>query len=232
MAGPLEFKPPLMMDVRVLGRVAVRLTETLASKGVTMERSFDPYAFREAALEAGRIPSALFDPDRFAFASGGMFWIAGRRDGRIVHLQAVRLDDTEGGTLASYLPALFRQGWRASPPIVECPLLDRISGRVAYRGDFWTEAKNGLIGLAAPLARLGTLYTFTTWHRAPDWAWAVFERRPFEQGFPARSWFHETAPIGQGWEDWLQPDERVGALSYADFIRQLALADASPDIEP
>lgn len=221
------------LDPVYLARLVSDLCGSLAARGLTLHRSFDPDAYRAVAQSAGRTPSPLFDPDRFAFAAGSMFWICARdRDGRVVHLQATRLDDTAAGTLADFLPALFRQGWNADPPIVDCPLLSRIRGRIAYRGDFWRAPGQDLKGVAADLARLGTVYAFTTWRTAPEYCWAVFERTPYEIGISAKAWFQDTAPVGRTWQGWLAADEWFGALRYEDFVRQVTLAGVSPSPAP
>ncbi|THH35039.1 hypothetical protein E4Z66_14500 [Aliishimia ponticola] len=159
-----------LLEFKAEDRFEAVIVDLLEKLGVTLTVGTDFHEFREY-VEAARSDHPLgdpFDPDVHDMNASNSRWIVGRdRNGKIMHLHALRLLPTEGATVADY----FRRNFHGfSPPELDidfersryraCPAAKRMSGRIVYSGEVWIGGEpgeyrgTGLIGFLMRYAML------------------------------------------------------------------------------
>lgn len=142
--------------------------------GVTLGHDFDEYRSLLNAARPEYLVGAPFDPDLHDLDEKNAFWMVGQnRQGEIMHTQTLRLLDIGRGTLGDYFLKQFRD---FPPPGVPIdmqrsqyrvgPGANRMTGQVAYHGEFWIGGEAGEYrgsGLSSILSRLGFWEALQRW---------------------------------------------------------------------
>jgi hypothetical protein len=184
-----------------------------------------------------------FDPDLNDLNETNAFWIVGLNDaGDVVHSQALRMLDLENATLGMYLLRNFRS---FPPPGVDIdfdrsryragPGAMRMSGRVAYHGEFWLHDQPGEYrgrGLSTVLSRQGFCRAMTRWD--PDHIVAFMASRVAHKGLAARAGWMHTEPSALRWYIKEQDMPIEGFLGYVHredihYLLDISVAEELPD---
>jgi hypothetical protein len=179
--------------------------------GMKIEVSSDFEAFRQLrCAQQERTPiSPVFDCRATGLNGANGFWIKGTsEDGELVHLQAVRLEDLTGLSLAEHL---YKHRQVYAPPGVEVdleqtdyaatPASHRITGKVCYHGELWLKGgPNGYRGhgLTAALPRLALALAHMAW--SPDFMFGLVHPMAACKGLPAREGYMHLEPGGILWQ--------------------------------
>lgn len=142
--------------------------------GITLGYDFDEYRSRLNVARPGHMVGAPFDPKLHDLNEKNAFWMIGQnRRGEIMHTQTLRLLDIGHGTVGDY----FSKGFSDFPPPgVQIdmkrssyrvgPGANRMTGQVAYHGEFWIGGEPGEYrgsGLSSILSRLGFWEALQRW---------------------------------------------------------------------
>ncbi len=193
---------------------------------------FDQYKDLLRSARPDHTIGAPFDPERHDFDDASAFWIAATDpDGTVMHTQALKLIDATGSTLASYLKANFTDFPPPSIPLdlnqsnyQAGPGAQRMTGRLAYHGEFWISDDTGRYrgsGLSTVLARYG--FWMATQHWNPDHVFAFILNAVHYKGLAARTGWMHTDPAALQWHpaDGRPPIETVMAYLHRDDIDYL-----------
>lgn len=184
-----------------------------------------------------------FNPDLHDFADGSAFWIvATDMDGMVVHTQALRLLNVTGTSLADHLRAHFTD---FPPPSIALDLdkshyragpgAQRMTGRIAYHGEFWIGGTPGQFrssGISTVLSRYG--FWMSVQHWAPDHIFAFIVNAVAYKGLAARTGWMHTEPSALQWypRDGNPPIETIMAYLHRgdiEYLLDLPLAIPSLD---
>ncbi|TKB89976.1 MAG: hypothetical protein E5W81_07315 [Mesorhizobium sp.] len=169
---------------------------------ITMGNDFEEYV-RITATLLGKSPTdPHFRPDCSELLPGKAFWIIGRDwQGRVVHVQAMRLDDLSDTTLDEHLGTLracFADPDLKAGPGSSCncyaPSARAITGLVAYRGDLWLREDFRGRGLLAPLSRMAFGLAWAKW--SPDFIYALVAGWNIQKGVADRNGYLHKEPGG------------------------------------
>lgn len=230
----------VFMSVARLVEVTKHLTgalQNLETEGIRVEIGDDFAKYRGYRHnQAGRGPVyPMFDIASSFIDHTNGFWICGFDDSdKLIHTQAVRLFDLSDTTLGGHLD-LHRHKY-ITPDSTPDPdqtfyagpdVLDTITGKVAYQGDFWLPAR-GLggprsQGATALLSRVLLEITIAAWN--PAFVFAFVPKQLALKGVHLRYGYWHCAP-GQ----WIGPDQQITDedsliwMSAKDMQSTLALA--------
>lgn len=214
-----------------------RLTGQAREKGLSLTVSDDFEGLLEAArLAPQRAPIApAFDPRVCELGPENGFWILGTdRDGRVSHLQAVRLIETGERTLKQHLDTNLLEfappETRLHLPLSGCEAASaaRFRGRLCYHGELWLRGgQDGFRGrsLSGPLTRLGIVLAYLRW--APEVVFALVSSWSIEKAMTDAYGYINAEPRGAVWsivgrmgtmEEWLVwvTGEQLNALLETD----------------
>ena len=231
-----------LMDFRSEDRCEAVVLETVSNLGITLTTGTDFREFERYVNEA-RPNHPLgdpFDPDLPHLTPKTGCWIVGRdRDGKIVHLHAVKLLPMEGRSVGEY----FRYNFlNFSPPELEidpmrsryraCPAAKRMKGRVVYAGEFWVGMAPSqykgvdLIGRLVHYAMLISLRKLKAQH------FIGFVAKPQAvKGLALRFGFMHVDPFALRWYSPGRADPLEGVMIYMSDEDMLYSMDI-PNMEP
>ncbi|MBT3556276.1 MAG: hypothetical protein HN644_06935 [Rhodospirillales bacterium] len=177
--------------------------------GIRLELHTDFQQFKATAASLNKGPiSPQFDQTVSDIGAVNGFWLKGV-DGRgeIAQLQAVRMDDLDGDSLANHCRSLrffYDDPSVSAHPgescVVDAPASNGISGVVCYQGEFWIKGgENGFRGhdFAKVLLRIGMAIALARW--SPDFIFATVAPVLVEKGVVARYGYHNLQPHGMIW---------------------------------
>lgn len=205
-----------------------------AAHDLTLRVGYDFNQYRALLSDArpDHTVGVPFDPDLNDFSDGSAFWIVAMDPaGVVMHSQALRLIDVTGSTLASHLKANFTDFPPPSIPLDldrSCyqagPGAQRMTGRMAYHGEFWISDRDGAYrgsALSTVLARYG--FWMATQHWDPDYIFAFILNAVHYKGLAARTGWMHTDPAALQWypRDGRPPFETVMAYLHRDDIDYL-----------
>ena len=132
------------------------------------------------------------------------FWIRGTDpEGRLSHVQAMRLDNLEGISLADHWAQQLRRihcdpnpGARLSGG--GAPAAHMITGRVVYHGEMWIAQHMRGRGLGGYLSRLALGLAQARW--APDFVYGFVKTDLVRAGFAVREGYMHMQPEGIAWD--------------------------------
>lgn len=212
-----------------------RRRQQLAEAGVTVAVRHDFARLREVA---GQPISRLFGAAGFDYLPGRAFWVeASDAKGRLVHQQALRLEDLAGGTAAQLLESQFRRLWPETaagvPPGLDvAPALKRMRGRLVWHGEGWlADAWRGR-NLAGVLGELGLGLALIEWR--PDFVAALHSDGHARRGFGVQQGYHHVQPLGELWRlapGWLYSDDWIIWIEGDELVRLVNL-DAARSASP
>ena len=215
-------------NMRMGERFVASSLRLFASHDLTLRVGYDYEQYRAILREArpDHKVGAPFDADLNDFSDGSAFWIVAIDGaGRVVHSQALRLLDVTGSTLASYLNANFTD---FPPPSIALDLeqscyqagpgAQRMTGRMAYHGEFWIADADGAYrgsGLSTVLCRYG--FWMATQHWDPDHIFAFMLNQVHYKGLAARTGWMHTDP---GALHWYPRDGRPAFETVMAYLRR------------
>lgn len=215
--------------------------KVFAAHGLTLRVGYDFEEYREILSEArpDHTIGAPFNPELHDFTDHQALWIVAENDqGQTVHTQALRVLNLSRHSLGQYLSANFtdfpppdipldldRSNYRAGPGA------QRMTGRVAYHGEFWLGGATGEFrgsGVSTVLARYGFWMAMQTWE--PDFIFAFILNAVHHKGLAARTGWMHTDPSALQWfpQGGVTPIETVMAyLHNADvqFLLELPMGE-------
>ncbi len=198
----------------VLNRFGVRLT---------MGHDFEEYRALLAEGRPDHILGAPFDPDIHSLHERNAIWVVGHdADGNIMHTQALRMLDMQGGSLGNYL----RQKFREFPPsgldldlersrFRAGPGAKHIKGRVCYHGEVWMGGSPGQFrgtGVSGILGRFAFLTALEKF--APDYVFGFMPKPVAHKGFVERQGYMHAEPFALRWFVKDNPNPLEGFLAY------------------
>lgn len=190
---------------------------------LTLGHDFEEYRQLMAQGREGHMLGAPFDPTIHTLNKHTGIWVIGRdADGTIMHTQALRMLDLEGGSLGTYLRRRFRE----FPPsgldldmarsrYTAGPGAKRISGRVVYHGEVWMGGTPGQYrgtGVSSILGRFAFLTALQTW--SPDYVFGFMPKPVANKGFVTRQGYMHAEPFALRWYVKGKPDPMEGYLAY------------------
>ncbi|ASY61122.1 hypothetical protein [Sinorhizobium sp. CCBAU 05631] len=198
---------------------------------ITMGHDFEEYVEITGKLPGKSPTYPSFRPDCSDVPPGKAFWIVGRdREGRVAHVQAMRLDDLSETDLAEHLGSL--RAWFADPKLkagpgsssrCNAPTARSISGLVAYHGDIWLREDFRGGGLSTFIGRIAFGLAWANW--SPDFIYALVAGWHIEKGVVDRYGYVHRERHGSvlrlpshginddDWLVWLTRDELLMTLS-------------------
>lgn len=225
---------PLKLDyLRACSHIA-NLTNWLEGKGITVcvEDDFDLFLEAVEASEKETL-FPMFDPSVSDICASNGFWIHGTdKDGKTVHLQAARVDELNGISLAEYLESLeayyaFPQLFRREGEYCLSPstATKKMTGRIVYQGEFWLKGGAGGVRgqrFPAPLMQLSSSIALLRWN--PDYTYAMVQPRIVRTGMAKQYGYASMEPHGILWHRPYVPeflDEWVIWRSRRELIQQV-----------
>lgn len=206
-------------------RFAATSHDILNKFGVTLSIGHDFERYR-ALLAQGRpdhILGAPFDPDLHELNASNAVWVIGYdEDGAVMHTQALRMLNLDGGTLGTYL----RRRFRDFPPsgldldmersrFKPGPGAKRIAGRVTYHCEVWMGGAPGQYrgtGVSSILGRFAFLTALQKW--SPDYVFGFMPKPVAHKGFVERQGYMHAEPFALRWFIKGKDDPLEGYLAY------------------
>lgn len=168
--------------------------DAAAQKGVKLSIGFD---FREYVSITRTLPTKKptypnFRPDRSPIRTGEGYWMIGvDKNNEIALVEAARLYDLSHSNLAAHLETL--KAFYADPSVhahpqdhcsCTAPSAKRITGKVAYHGDFWLRKDFRGQGMPEIMAAVLRGVSFAMW--TPDFVVGLAERWLLTKGVLAQ----------------------------------------------
>lgn len=205
------------------------LTKKLDEHGLTVETSGD-FAALEAECEAiaDKELSEQFGTRFFDLNASTGFWLGARdADGKLVSMQAARVENLHGITLAGHWMQQQRRIYcdpNTDGELGEqrCPGAHMITGTVVYHGDMWLEQTRRGRDLGSILCRMGQLLVLAKWQ--PDYIYCFMSEALVQKGFSTGQGYFHMQPTGTWWKKaprHIRPDDWLLWNSATD-LRYLA----------
>ncbi|WEJ35503.1 hypothetical protein [Sinorhizobium prairiense] len=210
---------------------------------ITMGDDFEEYVEITSKLPGKSPTYPSFRPDCSDLPPGKAFWIVGRdREGRVAHVQAMRLDHLSNTNLAEHLGSL--KAWFADPNLkagvnsssrCNAPSARSITGLVAYQGDIWLREDFRGCRLSTVVGRIAFGLAWAKW--SPDFIYALVAGWHIEKGVVDRYGYRHREPHGSvlhlpahgidddDWIVWLTREELLTKLSRTS--RSQVLGDST-----
>jgi len=190
-----------------IDRVLININAEVAACGISLKLHTDFELFRDVVAripDRGEITS-LFNPDMSDIGPDNGFWVEGTdAEGQVVHVQAFRMDDLKGTSLANH--------WRDNPEWFAPPGADvdlsktnfntasvshEMSGTVCYHGDFWIHRKYRKFRLAGKLSTFAMLLAEAKFN--PDYIYCFIVPKHVKQGLAAMYGYLHIHPYAPQW---------------------------------
>ena len=219
--------------------------KAFAAHGLTLRVGYDFEEYK-SVLARGRPDHTIgapFNPELHDFSDGSAFWIAGTNpSGEIVHTQALRVLHLSDASLGAYLTDRFtdfpppnipldmtRSNYRAGPGA------QRMSGTIAYHGEFWLGGSTGEFrgsGVSTVLARYGFWMALQHWN--PDFIFAFILNAVHHKGLAARTGWMHTDPAALQWfpQGGVAPIETVMAYLHNADVQFLLDLPLEQELQP
>ncbi|MGY5795155.1 hypothetical protein ACXHXM_33905 len=201
----------------------------------TMGDDFGEYVSISSKLPGKSRTYPSFQSNYSDLGDGKAFWIMGHDgEGKVAHVQAMRLDDLADTFLAEHLESL--RAWLADPSTqigsdssctCKAPAARHMTGRIAYRGDLWLREDFRGRGLMTFLGRIAFGLAWAKW--SPDFLYALVANWYIEKGIADRCGYLHREPHGavlrmpalgindDDWLVWLTRDELLQMLSTCEI---------------
>ncbi|MCP1838565.1 hypothetical protein ACVIHI_000070 [Bradyrhizobium sp. USDA 4524] len=168
--------------------------ELAIQKGIKLSMGFDfhKYVSITRSLPTKKPTYPNFRPDRSPIKLGEGYWMVGiDKYNEVALVEAARLYDLSHSNLAEHLQSLrafYADPSKHAHPQDRCtctaPSAKKISGKVAYHGDFWLRKDFRGKGLPKIMAALLRGLSFTMW--APDFICGLAGRWTLDKGVLAQ----------------------------------------------
>lgn len=192
---------------------------------ITMGEDFEEYVGITSRLPGKSPTYPSFRPDCSYLPPGKAFWIVGRdQDGRVAHVQAMRLYHLSNTDVAEHLGSL--RAWFADPTFIagsgsssrcNAPTGRAMTGLVAYHGDIWLREDFRGRGLSTFIGRIAFGLAWAKW--SPDFIYALVADWHVQKGVVDQYGYLHQEPHGSvlhlpahgidddDWLVWLTRDE-------------------------
>lgn len=192
---------------------------------ITMGEDFEEYVGITSRLPGKSPTYPSFRPDCSYLPPGKAFWIVGRdQDGRVAHVQAMRLYHLSNTDVAEHLGSL--RAWFADPTFIagsgsssrcDAPTGRAMTGLVAYHGDIWLREDFRGRGLSTFIGRIAFGLAWAKW--SPDFIYALVADWHVQKGVVDQYGYLHQEPHGSvlhlpaygiaddDWLVWLTRDE-------------------------
>lgn len=175
-----------------------------ARKGIKFSLGFEfqEYVSITRALPTKRSTYPTFRPDRSPIKSGEGYWIVGvDKNGDVALVEAARLYDLSRSNFAEHLESLrvfYGDPTIHAHPQDRCtctaPSAKKITGKVAYHGDFWLREDFRGQGMPKIMAAIARGVSFAMW--APDFVCGLPESWLLDKGVLAQYGYLHHEPGG------------------------------------
>lgn len=208
---------PGFYDPLELVKAVGTLTKRLDEHGLTVETSGDFGALEtECEAIADKELSEQFGTRFFDLGPSTGFWLGARdADGKLVSMQAARVENLTGLTLADHWMQQQKRvycdlGQEGELGEQKCPAAHMITGTVVYHGDMWLEQSRRGKDLGSILCRIGQLLVLAKWQ--PDYIYCFMSEALVQKGFSTGQGYFHMQPMGTWWrrtpkhirpDDWL-----------------------------
>lgn len=168
--------------------------DAAAQKGIELSIGFDfhEYVSITRALPTKKPTYPNFRPDRSPIKSGEGYWMIGvDKNNDVALVEAARLYDLSHSNFTEHLESL--KAFYADPTIhahpqdrciCTAPSAKKITGKVAYHGDFWLRSDFRGKGMAKIMAGVLRGVSYAMW--APDFLCGLAERWLLDKGVLAK----------------------------------------------
>ncbi|MCK1718241.1 hypothetical protein [Bradyrhizobium sp. 141] len=163
-------------------------------KGIKLSIGLDFYEYVSITrrLPTKRPTEPCFRPDRSVIKSGEGYWMLGvDSNNEVALVEAARLYDLSQSNFAEHLESLklfYSDPSKHAHPQDSCtctaPSAKKITGKVAYHGDFWLRKDFRRQGIPKIMAGILRGVSFAMW--APDFVCGLAERWMLEKGVLAQ----------------------------------------------
>ena len=196
------------LDPIVLSKLIAKLESEVASFGLSVrcERSFERLEELLPIDEKGEL-TPHFSTVLNTYTEANAMWVGGfDPDGKLIALNAMRMDDLGAGNLGEWLPRYWHRcypgtkGERARPSEIQPRFWRRMSGRVVYFGEFILKREGfqgrGLPKVWAPMVLLLGVQKFSA-----DWYYTWVRKRDWAMRYPLAYGFSTVYENGLRWDD-------------------------------
>lgn len=190
---------------------------------LTLGHDFEEYRELMSRGRTGHSLGAPFEPTIHELNETNGIWVIGSdASGAIMHTQALRLLDLEGGSLGTYLRRRFREfppsdldidmarsRYKASPGA------KRMQGKVVYHGEVWMGGTPGQFrgtGISGILGRFAFLTALQKW--SPDYVFGFMPNTVAHKGFVERQGYMHAEPFALRWYTRGEDDPFEAYLAY------------------
>ncbi|MGY3361736.1 hypothetical protein ACVWZK_008399 [Bradyrhizobium sp. GM0.4] len=168
--------------------------DAAVQKGINLSIGFDfnEYVSITRVLPTKKPTYPNFRPDRSPIKSGEGYWMVGvDKNNQVALVQAARLYDLSHSNFAEHLESL--RAFYADPSVhahpqdrctCAAPTAKKITGKVAYHGDFWLRSDFRGQGIPTIMAAILRGASFAMW--APDFVCGLAERWLLNKGVLAQ----------------------------------------------
>ncbi|MGL3104465.1 hypothetical protein [Bradyrhizobium sp. BR 1432] len=184
----------VVVDPLQVSRFLQSYDAAATQKGIKLSIGFDfnEYVSITGALPTKKRTEPCFRPDRSIIKSGEGYWMLGLdRSNEVALVEAARLYDLSHSNFAEHLESLnafYTDPAKHAHPQDRCtctsPSARKISGRVAYHGDFWLRKDFRRQGVPKMMAAVLRGVSFSMW--APDFVCGLAERWMLDKGVLAQ----------------------------------------------
>ena len=153
--------------------------------------------------------SEPFGGEYFDITPRDGLWIVGRRDGKIVQTQAMRLDRLEGISLATHWTKQFERIHDGMPGKNHAPGAFEMTGNVIYHGEMWVDKSLRGEGIAPTTCQYAHCLAMVKW--APDYIYCFMSDRNVAHGHNQRWGFSRAE---RGAIDWIRPPSDIDPTDW------------------
>lgn len=170
------------------------------------------------------------------FSEARAFWLTLSRDGELVGLMGMRLDDLGREAVDGFWQRAFERQYKSAAGThvkLELPQVVRtIKGRIVYMGDLYFAKKiRGNRPNLMCYLHLAHAVCFLKWQH--DWTYAFHRREDVLSGYADRYGFNNRWPGAQLWTnppDYRSGEEYLSVLSREEFEQKASYYARHPDL--
>ncbi|MDO6523242.1 hypothetical protein Q4578_16720 [Shimia thalassica] len=189
------------MNTWDMSKIAVEAERAL---GLSIRQEFDLDAIPRILSDMGKeYVSPILDPSKNDFTPSNCFWLVAEDDGKPVMVGGVRLDDLGQLDVKKFWARMLARTFGEEPAAQYLPFPpDVLTGRIAYFGDLFSIAGNGLTRAGRERLRLFTTvgHYLTQLEFRPNATYSFIQDRDIARGTPALYGFLDLHPFLYSWD--------------------------------
>lgn len=208
----MDAKPKL-----IILQAIQKILNLLDELDISVEQSYD---FEEleslgATLDGHEITEQA-QTQKFDFAPKTGFWLgAYNNDGDCLSVQAGRVEDITGKTLSNHWRTQQSRLYGGSLGGDNPPVASKMTGRIAYHGDFWVSPKARGTAASILLVRLGYLMIQDEFD--PQYLYGFMGIQNIESSLHTRFGWPHSYPRGN---DWTKPPAHISPDDYFLYFEE------------